>query len=72
MSQPSASGINAAGTNPSGQPTQPDQSEKGGHMINEPDIGSGEKTPGERETEEQIRQISPDRQSDPSREPAKP
>lgn len=34
-----------------------DDSEKGGHMMNEPDIGSGEKSPGEQETEEQIRQI---------------
>ncbi|MBB3221858.1 hypothetical protein [Pseudoduganella umbonata] len=34
-----------------------DNSENGGHMINEPDIGSGEKSPGEKETEEQIRQI---------------
>ncbi len=66
MSQISDSRIHA-----SGQPTQPDESDKGGHMINEPDIGSGEKTPGEKETEEQIRQISPNRQSDPSREPAK-
>ncbi|GGC02132.1 hypothetical protein [Pseudoduganella buxea] len=64
--------ISVSTTNASGQPTQPDESEKGRHMINEPDIGSGEKTPGERETEEQIRQISPNRQSDPSREPAKP
>jgi hypothetical protein len=36
-----------------------DESEKGGHMMNEPDIGSGEKSPGEQETEEQIRQIPP-------------
>jgi len=41
----------------------PDDAEKGGHMMNEPDIGSGEKTPGEQETEEQIRQIAPARQS---------
>ena len=34
-----------------------DDSEKGGHMMNEPDIGIGEKSPGEKETEEQIRQI---------------
>lgn len=52
-------------------PHQPDPSEKGGHMMNEPDIGSGEKTPGEQETDEQIRQISPNRQSDQSREPGK-
>lgn len=42
-----------------------DDSEKGGHMLNEPDIGSGEKSPGEKETEEQIRQI-------PQRTPAPP
>ena len=47
------------------QPTSPDESEKGGHMMNEPDIGSGEKTPGEQETEEQIRQIAPARQNEP-------
>jgi hypothetical protein len=44
------------------QPASQDDSEKGGHMMNEPDIGSGEKTPGEQETEEQIRQIAPARQ----------
>jgi hypothetical protein len=42
-----------------------DDSEKGGHMMNEPDIGSGEKSPGERETDEQIRQI-------PQQQPAPP
>ena len=42
---------------PDSQPNKSDESEKGGHLINEPDIGSGEKSPGERETEEQIRQI---------------
>jgi hypothetical protein len=31
----------------------------GGHLLDEPDIGSGEKTPGERDTEEQIRRIPP-------------
>lgn len=30
-----------------------------GHLMDEPDIGSGEKTPGELETEEHIRQIAP-------------
>ncbi|MBB3118466.1 hypothetical protein [Pseudoduganella violacea] len=30
-----------------------------GHLMDEPDIGSGEKTPGELETEEHIRQIRP-------------
>lgn len=31
--------------------------EKKRHLMNESDIGSGEKTPGEEETDEQIRQI---------------
>ena len=44
-----------------------DDSEKGRHMINEPDIGSGEKSPGEQETEEQIRQI-PQRTPEPPKE----
>jgi hypothetical protein len=44
-----------------------DDSEKGGHMINEPDIGSGEKSPGEKETDEQIRQI-PQRTPEPPKE----
>lgn len=35
------------------------QPEKGQHLMDEPDIGSGEKTPGELETEEQIRKIPP-------------
>jgi len=29
------------------------------HLMDEPDIGSGGKTPAERETDEQIRQIPP-------------
>ena len=37
----------------------PSTPEKGHHFIEESDIGSGEKTPGERETDEQIRQIPP-------------
>lgn len=44
-----------------------DDSEKGGHMMNEPDIGSGEKSPGEQETDEQIRQI-PQRSPEPPKE----
>ncbi|WP_374583879.1 hypothetical protein [Pseudoduganella sp.] len=40
------------------QPVKP-QPDKGKHLMDEPDIGSGEKTPGEQETEEQIRQIPP-------------
>ncbi|MBJ7313102.1 hypothetical protein ACFOLJ_30220 [Rugamonas sp. CCM 8940] len=31
----------------------------GGNFLDEPDIGSGEKTPGERDTEEHIRRIPP-------------
>lgn len=37
----------------------PSQPERGKHLMDEPDIGSGEKTPAEQETEEQIRQIPP-------------
>ena len=40
------------------QPAQ-SQPEKGPHFIEEADIGSGEKTPGEQETDEQSRQIPP-------------
>lgn len=47
------------------------QPEKGRHYIEESDIGSGEKTPGEQDTEEQIRQIPP--LPEPGRRPgAKP
>lgn len=35
------------------------QPEKGRHYMEEADIGSGEKTPGEQDTDEQIRQIPP-------------
>ncbi|TWI42447.1 hypothetical protein IP92_05423 [Pseudoduganella flava] len=52
------------------RPESPDEA-KGGHMMNEPDIGSGEKSPGEQETDEQIRQIPqrtpPAPQSNPQR-----
>jgi hypothetical protein len=50
---------------PEGQP--PDDAEKGGHMMNEDDIGSGEKSPGEQETDEQIRQI-PQRTPEPPKD----
>ncbi len=33
--------------------------ERGRHLWDEPDIGSGEKSPGQKETEEIIRQIPP-------------
>ena len=48
------------GKQPADTPT-PDQRPipAGGHLLDEPDIGSGEKTPGERDTEEQIRRIPP-------------
>jgi hypothetical protein len=39
------------------QPTDP--AAKGGAILHEDDIGSGEKTPGEKETEEMIREIPP-------------
>ncbi|KQV46462.1 hypothetical protein [Duganella sp. Root336D2] len=35
------------------------QPEKGRHYTEEADIGSGEKTPGEQDTDEQIRKIPP-------------
>lgn len=37
----------------------PAQSEQRHHFMEEADIGSGEKTPGEQDTDEQIRQIPP-------------
>jgi hypothetical protein len=48
------------GKQPADAPT-PDQrpAPAGGHFLDEPDIGSGEKTPGERDTEEHIRHIPP-------------
>jgi hypothetical protein len=36
-----------------------DAEHEGGHMTEESDIGSGEKTPAERETDEQIKTITP-------------
>jgi hypothetical protein len=36
-----------------------DPAAKGGHAYHEADIGSGEKSPGELETEEMIREIPP-------------
>jgi hypothetical protein len=39
----------------SGRPTP----ERGRHLWDEPDIGSGEKSPGQKETEEIIKQIPP-------------
>lgn len=42
------------------QPQQPtDPAAKGGAVLHEDDIGSGEKTPAQKETEEMIKQIPP-------------
>lgn len=38
---------------------QPDPAQKGRPFMEEADIGSGEKGPGQHETEEMIRQIPP-------------
>lgn len=43
--------------NQSRQPTDP--AAKGRAILHEDDIGSGEKTPGEKETEEMIKEIPP-------------
>ncbi|MGB9989213.1 hypothetical protein [Pseudoduganella rhizocola] len=52
------------------QQDKPDRATDGGHLMNEPDIGSGEKTPGEKETEELVRTIKPPPVQPP--EPPKP
>jgi len=44
------------------QTTKPHRDEKaagGGHMLDEADIGSGERTPAQRETDEEIKSIPP-------------
>jgi hypothetical protein len=41
------------------QPQHIDPAAKGNPILEEADIGSGEKTPAQRETEEMIRQIPP-------------
>ncbi len=41
------------------QPATPNQPNTAPPMMNEDDIGSGEKTPAQQETEEIIRQIPP-------------
>ncbi len=51
-------------------PGKPEQD--GGHLMDEPDIGSGDKTPAEHETEEQIRQIPQRQAQDKDRAPAQP
>lgn len=55
--------------------TQPtpnvDPANKGRPMYDEADIGSGEKSPGQHETEEMIREIAPLRQSGDEKEEGK-
>ena len=54
------------------QPKEPiDPAAKGGAILHEPDIGSGEKTPAELETEEMIKEIPPLKGSNGSEQPAK-
>ena len=43
---------------PQARPPQ-DPAAKGGAILHEDDIGSGEKTPAEKETEEMIKEIPP-------------
>ena len=54
--------------NPPKQPTDP--AAKGGAILHEPDIGSGEKTPAELETEEMIKEIPPLKGTNGSEQPA--
>jgi len=51
------------------EPTDP--AAKGGAILHEPDIGSGEKTPAELETEEMIKEIPPLKGTNGSDQPAK-
>lgn len=44
--------------------------QKSGNMPNEADIGSGEKSPGQKETEEMIRQVKPQGEQAGSAPPA--
>ena len=54
------------------QPKHPtDPAENGGAILHEPDIGSGEKTPAELETEEMIKEIPPLKGTNGSDQPAK-
>jgi len=41
------------------QPVKPAEPERGRHYMEEADIGSGEKTPGEQDTEADIRRLPP-------------
>jgi len=54
------------------QPQKADESERRHHLMDEADIGSGEKTPGEKETEEEINKIPPLQPPQPPQPPAKP
>lgn len=60
-------------TQPARQPNKP-VPQTGTNLMDEPDIGSGEKTPGERETEEHIRQVPPlpEKQDEQPRPPGQP
>jgi len=40
-------------------PHRDEHAAEGGHMLDEADIGSGERTPAQRETDEQIKSIPP-------------
>lgn len=51
----------------SGQPQDP--AVKGGALLHEGDIGSGEKTPAEKETEEMIKEIPPLKGTNGSEQP---
>lgn len=54
------------------QPKEPtDPAAKGGAILHEPDIGSGEKTPAELETEEMIKEIPPLKGTNGSEQPSK-
>ena len=55
--------------NQSRQPLDP--AAKGGAILHEDDIGSGEKTPGEKETEEMIKEIPPLNGTNGSEQPPK-
>ncbi|MDB5949712.1 MAG: hypothetical protein JWR65_1567 [Massilia sp.] len=54
------------------QPATPNQPNTAPPMMNEDDIGSGEKTPAQKETEEMIRQIPPLPASDSPATPGAP
>jgi len=46
--------------------------QSGGHLMDEADIGNGGKTPAERETDEQIKQIPPRPAPGDNKAPARP